>query len=327
MLDISLHNLQEARIVLHGKAMVTPVVTTNNNRTVHGNPIALKAENLQPGGSFKIRGATYSLSHLTPAQCAAGVVAYSTGNHAQAVALAARQLGVAAIIVMSPDVPEMKIAATRSYGAKVIMAASSSSARRQVAEELAVREGCTLIPPYDHIDVITGQGTIGPELLEQIHPAAIFVPIGGGGLIAGIAAAVKQLSPDVSLIGVEPEWENDAWQSFQQGQHIALSKSSQSIADAIRVQTLGELTYPLIRRYVDDIVMVSEAEIATATLTILEQTHLVVEPSGALAFAAALTYPSPFPSNRPVICIASGGNVTLEDLYRLQRQRLSNEVE
>ena len=290
MQDIALSDLREARVVLRGKASETPLVPMGGRTTVHGQSILLKAENLQPSGSFKICGASYCLSRLTAEQRVKGVVAYSTGNHAQAVALAARQPGIFATIVMSPDAPAAKVEATRNYGAEVIMAESSSAERRRVAEELAERTGKTLIPPYDHLDVMTGQGTIGLEVLEQSQPAAIFVPIGGGGLIAGIASAVKQIAPDVAIIGVEPAWENDAWQSFQQGQRVALPQASQSIADAIRVQTLGDLTYPLIQRYVDDIVTVSEEEIAAATLTIFEQSHLVVEPSGALGLAAALTY-------------------------------------
>lgn len=158
---------------------------------------------------------------------------------------------------------------------------------------------------------MAGQGTIGLELLEQTSPAAVFVPIGGGGLIAGIATAIKQIDPTVRIIGVEPGWENDAYQSFQLGHRVTLAMTSKSIADAIRVQTLGELTYPIMCRYVDDIVTVSEEEIASATLLAARETHLLLEPSGGLALAAALTYLRPLSQDKPVVAIASGGNTTL----------------
>ncbi len=319
MLNIALEKVREAAITLQGKAQVTPLIAISGRTSLNGNPLYSKAENLQPTGSFKIRGASYSLSRLTSAQRQAGVVAYSTGNHAQAVALAAKQLGISATIVMSPDAPDFKIEATRSYGAAVVMAQSSSHARREMAEELMHERGLSLIPPYDHMDVITGQGTIGLEIIEQLHPAAIFVPIGGGGLIAGIAAVVKQLAPDVQIIGVEPEWENDAYLSFQQGQRIVLPASSASIADAIRVQTLGDLTYPLICQYVDDIVTVSEVEIVASTILICKEMRTTVEPSGALGVAAALKYRFPFSSERPVVCIASGGNIAPGGLESLQK--------
>lgn len=315
--NLELLHITRARTSLLGKAMVTPLVAVGTRKTLGDNPIYLKAENLQPSGSFKIRGATHCLSLLNEKQRAAGVIAYSTGNHAQAVALASQQLGVRATIVMSPDAPSFKLEATQRYGARVVMAEASSHARRELAEHLASSEGLYLVPPYDNLDVMAGQGTIGLEILEQSDPAAVFVPIGGGGLIAGIAAAIKQTAPTVRVIGVEPEWENDAYQSFQRGHRVALATSSKSIADAIRVQTLGELTYPLIGTYVDDIVTVSEQEIASATLMAATEAHLLVEPSGSLGLAAALTYSTPLEKGKPVVVIASGGNTTLEALCKM----------
>jgi threonine dehydratase len=317
--NLELALIKSAQESIAGKVLLTPLVPVGGERTPGGNPIYLKAENLQPGGSFKIRGATYTLSLLNTEQRAAGVIAYSTGNHAQAVALASKQLGIRATIVMSPDAPGFKVEATRHYGAKVVMAASSSIARSQLAEQLATSEGLYLVPPYDNMHVMAGQGTIGLEILTQTQPAAIFVPIGGGGLIAGIAAAIKQVDKQVRVIGVESEWENDTYQSFYQGQRIGLPSASKSIADAIRVQTPGKLTFPLIRRYVDDIVTVSEQEIAAATLVAMKETHLLLEPSGGLGLAAALKYQHSLPEGRPVVGIASGGNTTLEALYHLQR--------
>ncbi|HEY3369062.1 MAG TPA: threonine/serine dehydratase [Symbiobacteriaceae bacterium] len=309
-------HFQAARASIAGQALLTPLVPVGAVTTPAGNPLLLKAENLQPGGSFKIRGAIHSLACLTLTQRAAGVIAYSTGNHARAVAIAARQMGIRAKIVMSPDVPAHKIAAVHEQGAVVVMAAPSSQARRDLAEELARAEGLSLIPPYDHFDVMAGQGTIGLEILEQTTPAAIFVPVGGGGLLAGIAAAVKQATPAVRVIGVEPEWENDAWQSFRLGHQVALPAASGSIADAIRVQSLGDLTYPVISRYVDEIVTVSEAEIAASTLLIASVAHLVVEPAGGVGLAAALAYRGNLPEG-PVVSIASGGNTTLAALHAL----------
>ncbi len=316
--NLELASIERARTALIGNAMVTPLVAVGTARTPGGNPISLKAENLQPGGSFKIRGASCCLSLLTENQRAAGVIAYSTGNHAQAVALAAKQQSIHATIVMSPDAPSFKVEATRRYGATVLMAGASSQARRELAEHLAMAQGLYLVPPYDHLDVMAGQGTIGLELLEQTAPAAVFVPVGGGGLIAGIAAAIKQTDPGVQIIGVEPAWENDAYQSFQRGHRVTLPTTSTSIADAIRVQTLGELTYPIICKYVDDMVTVSEEEIASATLMAAMKTHLLLEPAGALGLAAALTYAKSLSQGKPVIALASGGNTTLENLYHLQ---------
>ena len=264
--SVALAYIQHAREALKGKTLLTPLVQAGLTTTPGGNPIYLKAEYLQPTGSFKIRGATYCLSLLSESQRAAGVITYSTGNHALAVALAGSQPGIETTIVMSPDAPAFKVEATRHYGTTVLMSDPTSQARRELAERLAKERGLYLVPPYDSLDVMAGQGTIGLELLEQTTPAAVFVPIGGGGLIAGIASAIKQSEPDVRVIGVEPEWENDTYQSFHSGRRVTLPASSASIADAIRVQTPGELTYPIIRRYVDDIVTVSEEEIASATL-------------------------------------------------------------
>jgi threonine dehydratase len=305
-----------ARANIQSTAYQTPLVPTPYH-TPAGSPILIKAENLQPTGSFKIRGATHAIAQLTPTQRAAGVIAYSTGNHAQAVALAARRLAVRATIVMSPDVPAYKVAATEALGALVIMAAPSSAARRELAEELARSEGLSLIPPYDHLDVLAGQGTIGLEILEACRPGAIWVPIGGGGLIAGIATAVKQVDPSVLIIGVEPEWENDAYQSFHTGQRVSLPTSSASIADAIRVQTLGDLTLPLIRQYVDDVVTVSEEAIAAATRLAAESIHLILEPAGALGLAASLQYSRALADGRPAVVIGSGGNIPLDRLSAL----------
>jgi len=241
-----------------------------------------------------------------------GVIAYSTGNHAKAVAMAAHRFGTSAVIVMSPDAPQSKIMATRGLGAEIVMAEPTSAARRQLAEHVAQERGMKLVPPYDSADVITGQGTIAVELSQQLANAtAVFVPVGGGGLISGIAMALKQLKPSISIIGVEPELENDGAQSFKTGRLVALSAPSTSSADAIKVQKLGDLTFPLIRRYVDDIVTVTEDQIAEAMGIALTAGRLWLEPAGAVALAATLAFEDLADLKAPLVAIGSGGNVAL----------------
>jgi threonine dehydratase len=317
MAIIDLKKFKDAQKIVQQKTLNIPLFSLDSITTVHGNPIMVKAECLQPSGSFKIRGAAYCLSLLSQAQKDTGVIAYSTGNHAQSVALAAKTLGIKATIVMSPNAPQFKIDATKKYGATVVMSDPSSQARRLLAQELAKSHGYYLVPPYDDLDVITGQGTIGIEILEEVNPAAIFVPIGGGGLIAGIALAVKQSNSAVKIIGVEPELENDAVQSFQCGKLVSLSGPSTSCADAIKVQTLGDITFPIIRDYVDDIVSVSEQQIIEAMLMHADKAHIIVEPAGALALAAALTYKNTLEKQKPVVCIASGGNIPYKNFIQL----------
>lgn len=326
-IDMTLADVRLAQSILAGQIMTTPVVATSALITPAGHPILLKAENLQRSGSFKIRGASYCLARLTTEQRARGVIAYSTGNHAQAVALAAQQLQMRATIVMSPDAPAHKVERTRKSGATIVWAESTSKARQLMAEELAREHGFVLIPPYDHRDIIIGQGTIGLEIIEQCRPAAVFVPVGGGGLIAGIALAIKSIDPSIQVIGVEPEWENDACQSFAQRTLMTLPAASASIADAIRVQSLGALPYAVIDRHVDEMVTVSETYIAAATLAAFVEAHLVLEPSGAVALAAAQHYQRAFEARKPVIVIASGGNTTLKSLWSLApHQRRDNFV-
>jgi threonine dehydratase len=310
-IDVAPDRLRDARCAIAAHLRPTPLVDVDGRYSLGGNPILLKAESLQPGGSFKIRGALNVIIGLLPEQRRQGVIAYSTGNHARAVAMAARQFGASATIVMSPDAPAAKIDATQRLGAKIVMAEPTANARRALAEALAREHALSLIPPYDHLGIIAGQGTLGLELLDagMPRPAAVFVPIGGGGLIAGVAACIKQLDPTIKVIGVEPEWENDAGQSFRHGARVALDGPSASMADAIKVQTLGDLTFPLIQRFVDDIVSVTEDEIADAMRVAVTASRLVLEPAGAVALAAALSYSRPESSGMPLVAIASGGNV------------------
>ena len=318
VLPLGLSRIQDARAVLTGRLAPSPCLPVDDGRARPGR-LFVKAENLMPTGSFKIRGATYRISLLTEAERTCGVVAYSTGNHAQAVAKAARDTGVAATIVMSPDVPALKVAATERWGAEVVMAEPSSHARRALAERIAGESGRVLVPPYDDYAIMAGQGTIGLELLDQMpadRPMTVFVPVGGGGLLAGVAAALKQASRHVRVIGVEPELENDACQSFKSGRIIGLAGPSESIADAIKVQQLGNLVFPLVQAYVDDIETVSEAEIAQATTHAWSSLKLIVEPGGAVGLAAALRAAEHRVDN--TVALLCGGNVTMERLLQIQ---------
>ena len=310
-MDLSHHSLVRVQKQLEAAGLRTPLRETDCTAPANGGRIKLKPENLQPTGSFKIRGASNAISALSPDQRARGVVAYSTGNHAQAVAMAAREARVAATIVMSPDVPRYKLEATRSFGAEILLADPTSEARRHLAERYAVEKGLALIPPYDDYAVMAGQASIGIEIAADCVAAAVLVPIGGGGLISGIAAAIKAASPSTKVIGVEPEPENDAYLSFRSGKRIALAAPSDSIADAVKVQIVGEKTFPLIQQYVDDIVLVSEAEIMTAMVFAERHTGGSVEPAGALAVAAAL-YGAWQSSEGDVIAVVSGGNIDAE---------------
>lgn len=320
MTEISLNKFEEAQKRIQGKVLRSPLIEMVAKELPNKYKVLLKAECLQPSGTFKIRGATNSIAHLTPEQKQKGVIAYSTGNHAQGVALAAQRLGIKSIIIMSPDAPSFKIESTKSYGAEVIMTEPNSQVRRSLAEKMAKEHGYTLIPPYDHVNTLAGQGTIGLEILEDLQPSTVFVPIGGGGLIGGIACAIKQKNPHVKVIGVESELENDAYMSFKSGHKVSLEKCSNSIADALRVLTLGDLTYPLITKYVDDVITISEREIAKATFLTIQNTHLLVEPAGAVALAGLINYPHNLDDTKPIVCVASGGNTTLSFLNDVKEQ-------
>lgn len=253
--DLSFSEIEAARAALRPFLPSFPCLTVEDGALRPGRLLA-KPECLMPTGSFKIRGAMFRLSQLSPKERALGVIAYSTGNHAQAVAFAAQKFGARAVIVMSPDVPANKIEATARWGAEIVMADPNSQARRTLAERLAAEQGLILVPPYDDLAIMTGQGVIGLEIVEEFPEASnltVYVPIGGGGLIAGVAAALKQTNSAIRVIGVEPDLEDDAFRSFRSGERVALKDPSASIADAIKVQMLGDLTWPLIRRYVDDV--------------------------------------------------------------------------
>ena len=293
-----------------GHAHRTPVITSRTVDAEFGAEVFFKCENLQRMGAFKFRGAYNALSQFDAQQRRAGVVAFSSGNHAQAIALSARLLDIPATIVMPQDAPAAKIAATRGYGGNVVLYDRYTQDREQIGRELAEQRGMTLIPPYDHAHVIAGQGTAARELFEEVGALdAFFVCLGGGGLLAGSALATRALSPDCKLYGVEPEAGNDGQQSFRSGQIVHID-TPRTIADGAQTQHLGSLTFPIIRRDVDDVLTVSDAQLVERMAFAASRMKLVIEPTGCLGFAAALQMKEQLRGKRVGILI-SGGNVDM----------------
>ncbi|HEX4954192.1 MAG TPA: threo-3-hydroxy-L-aspartate ammonia-lyase [Thermoanaerobaculia bacterium] len=310
-LPVSPADVLAARERLRGIAHQTPVVTSRTLDERVGGQVFLKAESFQRVGAFKIRGAYNAISQLSAEEKARGVLAYSSGNHAQGVALASRLLGVPATIVMPLDAPAVKRAATEGYGARVLTYDPAREQREEVAAEVRERTGAVLIPPFDHPQVIAGQGTAALELFEQVGPLdALLVPCGGGGLLSGSALAAVTASPGCRVIGVEPELADDAARSFATGL-LQRVENPRTIADGTRTASLGQLTFAIIRARVADFVTVSEAAIAGAVRFLFERTKLVVEPSGALGVAALLSG-GLAPQGSRVGVILSGGNVDAE---------------
>jgi len=301
-----------AAVRLQGHAHRTPVLrSTTANALLGGAQVFFKCENFQRMGAFKFRGAFNALSRFGAAQRRAGVVAYSSGNHAQAVALAARILGMPATIVMPHDAPAAKLAATRGYGAEVVLYDRVSEDREAIGRRLAQERGLTLIPPYDHADVIAGQGTATKELIEEVGALdRLFVCLGGGGLLSGAALAVRALSPDCKLYGVEPEAGNDAQRSLASGRIVHIP-TPQTIADGAQTQHVGELTFAIMRRDVDAIVTASDAQLVQAMGFYAERMKMVVEPTGALSWAGALHAGLGLLPGERVGILVSGGNVDL----------------
>jgi threonine dehydratase len=309
-LAVNFDDVKAAAVRLAGAAHRTPVLTSGFADTASGARVHFKCENLQRMGAFKFRGAYNALLQFMPEQHSAGVVAYSSGNHAQAIALSARLLGMPACIVMPSDAPAIKVTATRGYGAQVILYDRYTEDREAIGKALAAERGMTLIPPYDHPHVIAGQGTAALELIEEAGPLdVLLVCLGGGGLISGCAIAAKALNPDCVVIGVEPEAGNDAQQSLRSGQIVHID-TPKTIADGAQTQHLGHYTFPIIQALVDDIVTVSDAQLIDAMRFFAERMKLVVEPTGCLAAAAALNRIAPVQGKR-VGVIVSGGNVDL----------------
>jgi len=303
-------DVQRAVDRLRGVAHRTPVMRSRTADALTGAELFFKCENLQRAGAFKFRGAYNAIAALDPAQRSAGVVSFSSGNHAQAISYAASLLEVKATVLMPSDAPAMKVAATRGYGAEVVLYDRYSEDREAIGRRLSVERGLTLIPPYDHREVIAGQGTAAVELIEEVGPLdLLLVCLGGGGLTSGCALAAKALSPGCEVWGIEPEAGNDGQRSLQEGRivHIDVPRT---IADGAQTQHLGELTFEIIRRDVRGIATVSDEALRDAMRFVAERMKLLIEPTGALAVAAALTAAVPVRGRRVGIMI-SGGNVDL----------------
>lgn len=301
---------------LDGHAHRTPVMTSRTIDEALGAQVFFKCENLQRMGAFKFRGAFNALSRFDAGQRHHGVVAFSSGNHAQAIALSARILGIPATIVMPQDAPAAKMAATRGYGGNVVTYDRYTEDREQIGRDLAAKHGLTLIPPYDHPDVIAGQGTAAKELFDEVGPLdAVFAPLGGGGLLSGTALATRALSPHAKLYGVEPEAGNDGQQSFRSGAIVHID-TPRTIADGAQTQHLGNLTFPIIRRDVDDILTATDAELVDCMRFFATRMKIVVEPTGCLSFAAVRRMKDQLQGKRVGVVI-SGGNVDLENFCAL----------
>ena len=307
-LAISHADIRAAAARLDGIAHRTPVATSHTADQRTGAQLYFKCENLQRMGAFKFRGAYNALSQFTPEQRSAGVVAFSSGNHAQAIALSARLLGLPATILMPTDAPQMKIDATRGYGAEVLLFDRYTEDREAIGRKLADERGMTLIPPFDHPHVMAGQGTVALELIEDAGPLDVMVVcVGGGGLISGCAVATRHALPQCRVIGVEPEAGNDVQQSHRRGEivHIDVPKT---IADGAQTQAPGRFTFPVIKALVNEVLTVSDAQLVSTMRFFAERMKMVVEPTGCLAAAAALEGVLDVRGKR-VGVILSGGNI------------------
>ncbi|BCF91255.1 MULTISPECIES: threo-3-hydroxy-L-aspartate ammonia-lyase [Paraburkholderia] len=301
---------------LEGVAHRTPVLTSRTVNDMFGAEVFFKCENFQRMGAFKFRGAFNALSKFDEQQRRQGVVAFSSGNHAQAVALSARLLGMPATIVMPHDAPHMKVEATKGYGGNVVIYDRYKEDREQIGRDLAQKHGLTLIPPYDHPDVMAGQGTAAKELFDEVGPLdAFFVPLGGGGLLSGSALSTRALSPDCALYAVEPEAGNDGQQSFRSGKIVHI-ETPKTIADGAQTQHLGQYTFPIIQRDVTDVLTASDAELIDCMRFLAARMKIVVEPTGCLGFAAARQMKDKLKGKRIGVLI-SGGNVDVQKFAEL----------
>ncbi|WP_454711818.1 threo-3-hydroxy-L-aspartate ammonia-lyase [Cupriavidus nantongensis] len=309
-------DVEAAAARLSGFANRTPVNTSRTLNEIIGAEVFFKCENFQRMGAFKFRGAFNALSKFSPEQRRAGVVAFSSGNHAQGIALSAKLLGMPATIVMPHDAPAAKVAATKGYGATVVHYDRYTEDREAIGRKLAQEQGLTLIPPYDHPDVLAGQGTAAKELFEEVGPLdALFAPLGGGGLLSGTALSTRALAPACQLYGVEPEAGNDGQQSFRSGEIVHID-TPRTIADGAQTPHLGHYTFAIIKRDVDDIVTATDAELVEAMKFFATRMKMIVEPTGCLGLAAALNMKDTLKGKRVGIVI-SGGNIDLEQFCAL----------
>ncbi|MFX1735860.1 threo-3-hydroxy-L-aspartate ammonia-lyase [Paraburkholderia sp. A1RI_3L] len=309
-MPISFDDVAAAHDRLRGVAHRTPVLTSSTANALSGAQLYFKCENFQRMGAFKFRGAYNSIAQFTPEQKAGGVITFSSGNHAQAIALSAKLLGVKAVIVMPEDAPAVKVAATRGYGGEVVFYNRYTEDREALGRRLAAERGLTLIPPYDHPHVMAGQGTAAKELIEEVGELdLLLVCLGGGGLLSGCAVAARALSPRCTIVGVEPEAGNDGQRSLRSGEIVHID-TPKTIADGAQTQHLGQYTFAVIRQLVDDIATVSDAELVETMKFFASRMKIVVEPTGCLAAAAALQGKVDVKGKR-VGVIVSGGNVDL----------------
>jgi threonine dehydratase len=317
---VTLEQIKQAQERLRGIAARTPLIRyfppankqeTGTDLTGAGQ-LFLKAESLQPIGSFKLRGAYNKIASFTDEERARGVISYSSGNHAQGVAYAARAMGAKAVIVMPRNAPKIKIDSTAALGAEIVFVGPASAERMKKAEELAKQHGYAIVPPYDDEFIIAGQGTAGLEILEDCPEVdLVLVPVGGGGLVSGVASAIKLSGSSAKVVGVEPELANDAQQSFRSGNIVKLpaERVSSTLADGLRTQSVGTRNFEHIRSYVDDIVTVTEDEIRDAVRRMVKGARIVAEPSGAVTFTAWLFHQKELPASKKTVAIVSGGNI------------------
>ncbi len=319
---VTLADIQQAKALLHGIAVHTPLLEWTG--AADSRKLFLKLENLQPIGAFKLRGAYNKIASLSAEERRRGVVGYSSGNHGQGVAYAARALGLKAVIVMPGNAPSNKLDATAALGAEIVKVGPGSEERRIRAEELAVEHGYVIVPPYNDERIIAGQGTTGLEILEQLPKVeTVLVQVGGGGLISGVSAAIKLSNPKVKIIGVEPELAADAQASLRAGHVVefAAEQVTQTMADGLRTQSIGAINFEHIRAYVDDIITVKESEIEEAMRALCGHTETIAEPAGATAVAGFLFHAEELPKTTMNVAIISGGNIDPQVLARLRELR------
>ena len=301
---VSLDAIRAARERIAAVARVTPLIDVSG---IAGRPLWLKCESLQPGGAFKIRGAYNMIAQLPAADRQRGVITYSSGNHGQAVAISARALGAPAVVVMPTTAPAVKIEGAKKFGAEVVFEGTTTLQRKARAEEIAAARSLTMVPPFDHEWIIAGQGTLGLEILEQCpRVSTILVPIGGGGLASGVAAAIKQTRPEVAVVGVEPSGAASMKNAIDAGE-VRTLEGAHSIADGLMAVRPGDLTFAHVQKYVDRLVTVEDDEIAAALGWLFREAKVVAEPSGAATVAAALRADADY--TPPVVAVVSGGNL------------------
>jgi threonine dehydratase len=305
---LTLEMIREAAARIRGRVHRTPVVTSRSFNEATGKEVFFKCENLQRAGAFKIRGATNKILSLSEEEQRRGVAAFSSGNHAQAVALASREAGIRAVIAMPDDAPKAKVAATRGYGAEVVFYDRLKQDREEVAIEIAERDGRVMVPPYDDYLILAGQGTCGLELVEEVPDIdCLLTPCSGGGLFAGVSTAAKAMHSSIRCFAVEPDTADDTRQSFRKGERVSIPPPP-TIADGLRVQSPGTLTFPILQKTAEDILVVSDEEIIETIKFFLFRMKLLVEPSGAAAAAAVFAGKLP-PDTKRVGVVVSGGNI------------------